>query len=199
MEKIKNLPRLMNDESELDGSAETVMDYVISWTLRRADVICANDKPKLYDYCRVILANILSIDLNDSIIFENIKVWKQDQRIDLWVELVVSMDNQKEQHAILIENKYYSQLHNTKDTDGEYRNQLIVYKNKFDEHYRKQTNQWYKHYALITCINKDDPNFKKAKYDSAEGYGYNVFTYEELKSKVEECESDIFNEFWINW
>ena len=132
MKKLKDLPKLMIDESDLDGSAETVMDYVISWTLRRADVICANDKPKLYDYCRVILANILSIDLNDSIIFEDIKVWKQDQRIDLWVELVVSMDNQKEQHAILIENKYYSQLHNTKDTDGEYRNQLIVYKNKFD-------------------------------------------------------------------
>ena len=107
MKKLKDLPKLMIDESDLDGSAETVMDYVISWTLRRADVICANDKPKLYDYCRVILANILSIDLNDSIIFEDIKVWKQNQRIDLWVELVVSMDNQKEQHAILIENKYY--------------------------------------------------------------------------------------------
>lgn len=199
MKELKDLPKLMIDESELDGSAETVMDYVISWTLRRADVICADDKPKLYGYCRKILAAILSIDLNDNITFEDVKVWKQDQRIDLWVELVVNIDNRKQQHAILIENKYYSLLHNTRDTDGEYRNQLIVYKNKFDEHYRKQTNQWYKHYVLITCIDKNDSIFVKAKHNEAENYGFKVFSYKELRNIVEKCESDIFNEFWMNW
>ena len=39
------MPKLMIDDSENDGKAEIVMDYVLSWCLRRASVICANEKP----------------------------------------------------------------------------------------------------------------------------------------------------------
>ena len=51
--KDKSLPRLMRDSSETDGKAEIVMDYVLSWTLRRAAKECDIDnKPLLRHYCR---------------------------------------------------------------------------------------------------------------------------------------------------
>lgn len=37
-------------------------------------------------------------------------------------------NNIEEKHAILIENKYYTPLHLTKDDDGQYKNQLEVYR-----------------------------------------------------------------------
>ena len=40
----EKLPKLMVDSSEKDGKAEIVMDYVLSWCLRRADEICQRDK-----------------------------------------------------------------------------------------------------------------------------------------------------------
>ena len=52
----KELPKLMVDSSEKDGKAEIIMDYVLSWCLRRADEICQKDnKPILYEYCRYML------------------------------------------------------------------------------------------------------------------------------------------------
>ena len=50
------LPKLMEDDTEKDGRPELVMDYIISWTLRRADFKCSIEKPILYGYCREILA-----------------------------------------------------------------------------------------------------------------------------------------------
>lgn len=38
--KKDEMPKLMNDSSDKDGHAETIMDYVISWCLRRAQSIC---------------------------------------------------------------------------------------------------------------------------------------------------------------
>ena len=39
----KELPKFMVDSSDKDGKAEIVMDYVMSWCLRRADEICESD------------------------------------------------------------------------------------------------------------------------------------------------------------
>ena len=66
------MPKLMIDDSENDGKAEIVMDYVLSWCLRRASVICANEKPVLYKYCRNMLGILLQINIDDSIIFKYI-------------------------------------------------------------------------------------------------------------------------------
>ena len=115
----KELPKLMVDSSEKDGKAEIVMDYVLSWCLRRADKICQRDnKPILYEYCRYMLGKLCEIDVNDSVNFKNVEVWKEDQNIDLWVELEVEINDTSQKHAILIENKYYTGLHLTRDSDG---------------------------------------------------------------------------------
>lgn len=197
--KEKELPKLMVDSSEKDGKAEIVMDYVLSWCLRRADEICQSDnKPILYEYCRYMLGKLCQIDVNESVTFRDVNVWKEDQNIDLWVELIVESDGKTQKHAILIENKYYTGLHDSCDSDGVYRNQLEVYRKRFDGHYSKQHDQWDLHYNLITCIEREDPSF--AKYDVANDFGYQVHSfYDMLVPEPELTESDIFNEFWIRW
>lgn len=196
----KELPKLMVDSSEKDGKAEIVMDYVLSWCLRRADEICQKDnKPILYEYCRYMLGKLCEIDVNDSVNFKNVEVWKEDQNIDLWVELEVEINDTSQKHAILIENKYYTGLHLTRDSDGEYRNQLEVYKKRFDEHYSKKEEEWKLHYNLVTCVERESPAF--TMYDIAKDFGYQVHSFYDMliSPEPEPTESDIFNEFWIRW
>lgn len=190
----------MVDSSEKDGKAEIVMDYVLSWCLRRADEICQRDnKPILYEYCRYMLGKLCEIDVNDSVNFKNVEVWKEDQNIDLWVELDVEINDTSQKHAILIENKYYTGLHLTRDSDGEYRNQLEVYKKRFDEHYSKKEEEWKLHYNLVTCVERESPAF--TMYDIAKDFGYQVHSFYDMliSPEPEPTESDIFNEFWIRW
>lgn len=196
----KELPKLMIDSSEKDGKAEIVMDYVLSWCLRRADKICQIDnKPILYEYCRYMLGKLCEIDVNESVVFKDVKVWKEDQNIDLWVELIVETDGKSQKHAILIENKYYTGLHPARDNEGQYRNQLEVYKEKFIEHYSKKDDDWKLHYNLVTCVERESPAF--AMYDVAKEFKYQVYSIYDLlvSTDPQPTESDIFNEFWIRW
>ena len=196
----KELPKLMVDSSEKDGKAEIVMDYVLSWCLRRADEICQIDnKPILYEYCRYMLGKLCEIDVNESVVFKDVKVWKEDQNIDLWVELIVETDGKSQKHAILIENKYYTGLHPARDNEGQFRNQLEVYKEKFIEHYSKKDEDWKLHYNLVTCVERESPAF--AMYDVAKEFKYQVYSIYDLlvSTDPQPTESDIFNEFWIRW
>lgn len=197
MEEELYKPQLMLDETESDGHAEPIMDYVISWCLRRADVRCKDEKPILYSHCRFMLGKLLSIENTDAVIFSNVKVWKQDHDIDLWVELTVTCQGEMSKHALLIENKYYTSLHDATDTDGKKRNQLEVYKKKFDAHYNSQSETWQKHYALITCIERNDGKFEQ--YSIAEKFGFNLFSFYDLLEDDTQTESDLFNEFWYRW
>lgn len=191
------LPKLMIDDSESDGYAETMMDYVISWCLRCAMQYCANEKPILHEHCKTILCRLLGISNPETVSIIEVKTRKQDSKIDLWVEISLLCNDIKENHALLIENKYYSKLRNVKDEDGCSRNQLIVYKKKFDKHYDSQA-AWHRHYSLITCIEKSDPKFNQ--YNICAEIGFNVFSFYDL---CDDCtsltESDIYNEFWIRW
>lgn len=191
------LPKLMRDDSEKDGHAETVMDYVFSWCFRMAKDEYSEEKPILCSQCKDILCRVLEETSDVEIL--DVKVWKQEEKIDLWVEVELRKNGQIEYHAILIENKYYSKLRQVKDTDGEYHNQLIVYQKKFDRYYSEQPKAWHKHYVLITCIERDEEN-KFMEYLSAEEFGYRIITfYEMLGDCTRETESDIYNEFWLRW
>ena len=193
------MPQFMRDNSQNDGHAEPVMDYVISWCLRRADVICKDEKPILYSHCRFMLGKLLSIENTDDVIFSNVKVWKQDQHIDLWVELTKACQGEITKHALLIENKYYTGLHDTNGTDGKRRNQLEVYKKRFEAHYADKSNEvWELHYALITCLERDSDS-KFEQYRIAEEFGFNLFSFYELLENDIQTESDLFNEFWYRW
>lgn len=81
----KELAKLIVDSSEKDVKAEILMDYVLSWCLKRADEICKTDnKPILYKYCRFLLGKLCEIDVHESVTFKDVNVWKEDQNIDLW-------------------------------------------------------------------------------------------------------------------
>lgn len=193
------MPKLMNDSSDKDGHAETVMDYVISWCLRRAQSICKKEKPILYSKCRYMLSKLLNLDTLDlkNIEFKRVEVWKQWARIDLCVEVDAVINNIEKRYAILIEDKYYSELHDTKDINGKSKNQLEVYKKKFEDYYKEQNEERELKYALITCIEREDKKFKQ--YNIAYQFGFNVFSFYELLEDEEYTESEIFNEFWFRW
>lgn len=191
------MPQFMRDSSQNDGHAEPVMDYVISWCLRRADVICKDEKPILYSHCRFMLGKLLSIGNTDDVIFSNVKVWKQWENIDLRIEVDVEQRGDITKYALLIENKYYTGLHDTTDIDGKKRNQLEVYKKKFEAHYNSQSETWQKHYALITCIERNNSKFEQ--YRIAEKFGFNLFSFYDLLENDTQTESDLFNEFWYRW
>lgn len=181
--------RFMTDSTEgKDGAKEVIMDYVISWILRRAQNICAGEKPILYNYCRRFLGFLIGQELNDldKVIVET---WKQDYKIDLWVWVSV---NGKE-YDILVEDKYYSRLHD---------NQLARYKEQFDEWLINNRPNSMRLYWLLTCHDRGLTDL----YDSAENDGFKVGYWDDLqhamgldKDGAIESESDIFNEFWIRW
>ena len=96
---------------------------------------------------------------------------------------------------IFIEDKYYDKL---RDNDGGVC-QLEIYKERFDKHYATQSEEWHKHYLLISCIDREDEKFEKY-YSVASLLGFKTFSFYEIFGKNRQaCESDIFNEFWINW
>ena len=203
---MKELPSFMIDSTLTDGRAETIIDFMLSWCIRCASIEYKVEEYKIFhNYCRNILANLLGIEnINDDIQFQNIQVWKGCQYIDLWVELEVKENEQITKHAILIEDKYYGPLRQCKDDDGEYRNQLFVYKKRFDAHYDNGENKkisWKKHYALVTCIKKEDKKF--AIYDIPKSWKYNKYYIKDLlgnkNNEYQLSENEIFNEFWFRW
>lgn len=203
---MKELPSFMIDSTLTDGRAETIIDFMLSWCIRCASIEYKVEEYKIFhNYCRNILANLLGIEnINDDIQFQNIQVWKGCQYIDLWVELEVKENEQITKHAILIEDKYYGPLRQCKDNDGEYKNQLLVYKKRFDAHYDNGENKkisWKKHYALVTCIKKEDKKF--AIYDIPKSWKYNKYYIKDLlgnkNNEYQLSENEIFNEFWFRW
>lgn len=191
---IKELPRLMTDSSNKDGNAEAVMDYVISWCLRYAESKYIQEKPILSKYCRYMLGKLTDIEIKDTTNVKSVEVKKQWQRIDLCVEVIIDDNNIDSKHAILIENKYFTKLHD---------NQHIEYKKLFDKEYEG----WEKTYRIITCF--DEPTRVDELYgDDIKGTPYLAYSFYEMlspelwdaeKGLCIETESDIFNEFWLRW
>lgn len=176
----------MNDSTEgKDGAKEVIMDYVVSWTLRRAQNTCASEKPILYNYCRKFLGLLLEqpISDNDQV---TVETWKQENRIDLWVYAVVN----GVEHDLLIEDKYYSSLHD---------DQLSRYKLYFDDWVATNRAHSIKHYYILSCMDSSDEKTKQ--YANPD---FKLICWDEMLNAMEcnthvESESDIFNEFWINW
>ena len=190
---------LMLDNTECDGKAEIVMDYVMSYSLRHAEDKYLIEKPMLCRYCRYMLGVLLGIPVNDKSEVESVKVWREWQYMDLCVEAVVD----KQKYALLIENKYYTGLRE---------NQLVDYKKKFDEYYENKdvyVSEDSRSYKLVTC-HEDDKIEKLYKVEvdktiNEKGKGFEILSFYDLLPKdylhnndvYEETESDIFNEFWL--
>ena len=193
MEEYK--PYLMCDNSEKDGHAETIMDYVISWCLRCTKYPYIKDnKPVLYQYCKYMLCKLIDRiqDMNNIEIID-VRVRKQERYIDLWVEVDLKMNGKNESHAILIEDKYYTGVHD---------DQLIRYKKIFDDYYADKSDYPHNHlhYALITCIYDTDAHYKVLKEAVDKVKKFNLYHLYELTDSslgYKESESDIYNELFI--
>ena len=180
--------RFMVDSTEgKDGHCETIMDYVVSWTLRRAQNECSSEtgKERLYMYSRRLLGLIIQqkIKPEDDVVVET---WKQEALIDLWVRATINGVS----HDVLIENKYYSHLH-----DDQLNRYKIYFDNFLDEHFKESK----RHYVILSC----KESWKNEEY---KGYGYEVYGWDDMTSAmfgdnkiIESSGSDIFDEFWINW
>ena len=193
MEEYK--PYLMCDDSEKDGHAETIMDYVLSWCLRCTKYSYIKDhQPILYRYCKYMLCKLLGkLPEMDNITIEDVRVWKQERYIDLWVEVDLYIDKKEEHHAILIEDKYYTGVHD---------DQLIRYKKIFDDYYAGNNDYPidHLHYALITCIYDKDTHYKALKdaVDKVEKFNlYHLYELADGSLNYKESESDIYNELFI--
>lgn len=172
---------LMLDSTSSSGNAEIVMDYIISYTLRKS---YENDMPIFQQNCRGILFKLLDME-DEGQKIKNVKVWKQWKRIDLCAEILLDINGIEEKHALLIEDKFYTAPHD---------NQLERYKADFNDYY---DDSWKRHYTLITAIYRVDPQFDKA-YQGVSQDGFSIFSINELAARSEKCESDIFNEFWLS-
>lgn len=141
-----------------------------------------------------MLGKLMDVEMNDNTLVKSVVVKKQWNKIDLCVEVILEEGDIESKHAILIEDKYYTKLHN---------NQHIEYKIIFD----KQYEEWIKTYRIITCY--DDSNRVEELYgEDIKGTPYKVYTFYEMLSPelwdgeqglCVETESDIFNEFWLRW
>lgn len=187
-------PFLMWDDSNKDGHAETIMDYVISWCLRCTNYQYVKDfQPILHRYCMYMLCKLIGkLQDIDKISIERVTVKKQEQKIDLWVEIDLRIDTKNESHAILIEDKYYTGVHD---------DQLKRYRQIFDEYYSDKSEfpEKNRHYALITCLYDVDSHYDPLKA-AANANNYQIYHLYELADSslnYKESESDIYNELFL--
>jgi len=204
MKEIDRIPSFMVDETnkEKDTKAEIVMDFVLSWSLRCAKDKYAKANPVLNEYCRYMLLNLMGMQNESEVSIKDVRVWKEWKNIDVCVEVDLVVNGEESKHAILVENKYYSGLHDSTDVDGERRNQLLVYKSAFNNYYG---DDWIKHYCLVACYGTKE-EMEKVYGDVKSLYGFDAFPFDDMldPAKYKDggwtlTESDIFNEFWINW
>lgn len=195
---------LMCDSTEGDGRAEIVMDYVMSWSLRHAeDRYKTKELSVLSNYCRYMLGVLLDIQIEENTYVESVKVWKEWQYIDLCVEAVIKQGDVTNRYALLIENKYYSKLHD---------NQLQRYQKIFDAYYDEKNknikgkgNKWKLRHKLVTCCDRKQQleelyaeGLKNSYFKGLTFYRLLSPTYwDKQQKKYVDSESEIFNEFWL--
>lgn len=180
------------DRTKSKGS-EAVMDYVMSWCLRN---VTNNEKkikyPKLYYQCKYMLCKLLGKENNlNNITFQAVKVWKEWENIDLFVEVELQENERFEKHIIIIENKVYSTMKpNQRD---EYPKKVDAWKNQDEDWKNAKT-----HYRVITCCAPGDGGYKNL-VEFCRNTDWKVFSSEEVVDwNVESyTELDLFNDFWF--
>ncbi|ADV48158.1 hypothetical protein Celal_0828 [Cellulophaga algicola DSM 14237] len=176
------LPSFFIDDSDSMKYEETI-DFFMSWTIRCADSKYLNGSNKTYDRSRLILSKLLHFENAEGLLFSDIKVWKQFENIDLWVELKVN----DQDYALIIENKMYSKIHS---------NQLGRYQKIAEEHYKNDPSR-----IIIYVLLRPDYELEKQDRPLVILTAFNAVNLEELADCLEEKRTghDLFDEFWFNW
>lgn len=194
-------PRLMRDSSESHGHAEGMIDYVLSWCLRHAEDRYRQARPILHEQCRHILFSLLrsALPTHSTVNVKKVETWKQWTKIDLCAEIELVVDGTTQHYALLIENKYYSNVRVHYDAEGKACTQLDTYKETFEKAYKHKPHRLV--YALFTSLERENEGFAHQE-QLATASGYDIFSFYDVLPPVEQrvlTESDIFNEFWLFW
>ena len=146
-----------------------------------------NYSPSVTKYSREILAILLRVDSELLGNISEIKVWKQSQKIDLWIEVYTDRDN----FAMVIEDKAYSSTHN---------DQLNRYKDIFEAYYSEKSDAAFQRHYIVVVLGDKIP--KKIIADCKQS-GYIPFSFETIYSQLKErttielTKCDLFDEFWF--
>ena len=187
----------MMDESVSDNK-ESIVDYMLSWTLRMSSVSDDGYNNLVQKYCSKILSKIVfddihTIDQNYQCI-QSVETWRQWNRIDLCAEIAfIDNENNISKHALLMENKAYSCLHH---------DQLNKYKKTFEDHYKGTAFENNLHYVYFSI---QDDLIATDKVLCVEA-NFQAYTMDEIRdcimplSEFKATGNEIFDEFWIrNW
>jgi hypothetical protein len=182
------LPSFFKDNSNSD-KFEEIIDFFLSWTLRCADYRYSIEHKSIQRQALKILSTLLfenSNELNNRIVSE-VKVWKQEDHVDLWVELKID----DELHAIIIENKMYSSIR---------QNQLENYKKNAEDYYGNQGRKIQLHFVFIRPDYGTDDEIKRI--NELEFVKNQDYRHKNLDEIIEEIEDDgltgnyMFDAFW---
>lgn len=189
----------MMDKSRTDNK-ESVIDYMLSWTLRMSSRSGECKNSSVQNYCERILSKLLFNDFDkiktDNKSIESVETWKQWKKIDLLAEIeLIDNEGNKSSYALLIEDKAYSSIHD---------DQLKRYKKIFEEEYKDSKFENNLHYAYFTIKERTQIVEDEKLCNEA---GFQAYTMEEIRdylwptpSDLIPTGNDIFDEFWIkNW
>ena len=183
---------LMKDESDSTSGRETILDYELSWVLRMAAKPDCSEQLK--HQCRHILFTLIN-EKDADVEIEEVKTWKQWEKVDLIADIYLVRNGVKELHVLLVEDKAYTLM--TEHQRDDYPKLVKDAYNKL-ECYKSYQRKYILHQALVTCYDKDDSNYKKlADFISCNNSEWKLFSIEELIEGVELTGSDLFDEFWI--
>lgn len=176
----------MQDSWHSNDGYEAMLDFQMSWLMRLAaekDI----EKPRLHQICKEVLLRLIEKEEERNVEILKVEVWRQWASIDVVAEIDVIVDNKKEQHLVVIEDKAYSMLHD---------DQLTRYKKIVGEIYEGKRNI---HYCVIT-FHDEGKWFDKLKNDCKKT-GWRLLSFYEVigwkDGEFKDTESDLFNEFWL--
>ncbi len=155
-----------------------------------------SDRKRLTKYCKNILFLFLEKEQTEQGKYDKIEVktWKNWKDIDVCAEVILQKkDGGVEKHAISIENKGYTTLHD---------NQIARYKDTFEEEYKDTEFERNLHYIFFTCQDEVS-DYEKEECSKV---GYKPFSMDEVINKAirdnkggfELTHSDLFDEFWLS-
>ena len=182
--------KFMSDSTKGSGGREAVLDFELSWVLRMAaDEETGATRPLLYHQCRTIFAKLFGIE--GPFVINDVKVWKQYDEIDLWIESHITINGQLEKHAMIIEDKAYSEMKVHQRDD--YPLRALSYYQGLEE--------WadlHFHQCVVTCHDPGDGGNEQLN-DFCKGTNWKIYSIVELPDWdcPEKTESDLFNEFWF--
>ena len=183
-----SLPHFFKDDSDSMKYEETI-DFFMSWTIRCADKKYESELGSVHSNSKKILSLLISGKGNfvEYPFFENVRVWKQSNNVDLWAEFETGPD--KKRFALIIENKMYSSIRP---------NQLQKYKDLAYTYYEGDDSI---NINFVLLRPDYEMNVKHAEEKQCEGLQYLYLNLEQLKDKLpqERTGNNLFDEFWYNW